>query len=71
VAELNKLLPALGQRYDMTVIMTALGEHVGSALKALMRKKVCDARQAQQLIKNIESAAFLGKPAQPKTQKSR
>jgi hypothetical protein len=70
VEDINKLLPELGRRYDMTVVMSALAEHLGSALKVLMLRKVCDARQAQQVIKNIESSAFLRKPAQPETEAS-
>ncbi|HEY0341643.1 MAG TPA: hypothetical protein VGC34_12610 [Steroidobacteraceae bacterium] len=68
VEDINKLLPGLSRRYDLTVIMTALAEHVGSALKVLMHKQVCDARQAQRVIRNIESSAFLRKPAQTKTE---
>ena len=68
VEDINKLLVKLGGRYDMTVIMSALTEHLGSALKVLMLRKICDARRAQQLIKNIESSAFLRKPAQPETE---
>jgi hypothetical protein len=68
VEDINKLLPGLGRRYDMTVILSALAEHVGSALKALMLRKVCDARQARQVIKNIESAAFQPRAAQLKTE---
>jgi hypothetical protein len=68
VEDINKLLAKLGRRYDMTVIMSALTEHLGSALKVLMLRKICDARRAQQLITNIESSAFLGKPAQPETE---
>jgi hypothetical protein len=62
VEDINKLLPGLGQRYDSTVIMGALAEHVGSALKVLMLRKVCNARQAQQVIRNLESSAFRKKP---------
>ncbi|MDB6011982.1 MAG: hypothetical protein JWL65_4232 [Gammaproteobacteria bacterium] len=68
VEDINKLLAKLGGRYDMTVIMSALTEHLGSALKVLMLRKICDARRAQQLIKNIESSAFLRKPGQPETE---
>lgn len=68
VEDINKLLANLGQRYDMTVIMSALTEHLGSALKVLMLRKICDARRAQQLIKNIERSAFLDEPAQPETE---
>jgi inhibitor of KinA sporulation pathway (predicted exonuclease) len=70
VEDINKLLPGLSRRYDLTVIMTALAEHVGSALKVLMHKQVCDARQAQRVIKNIESSAFLRKPTPPKAEGS-
>ena len=68
VADINKLLPGLGRRYDMTVVMGALAEHLGSALKVLLLKKVCDARQVHQVIKNIESSAFPQKSAQPKAE---
>ena len=68
VEDINKLLARLGRRYDMTVIMSALTEHLGSALKVLMLRKICDARRAQRVIENIERSAFLGKPAQPETE---
>ena len=70
VEDINKLLPGLGRRYELTVILSALAEHVGSALKVLMQKKVCNAQQAQQVIKNIESSAFLAKAEQQKAQGS-
>jgi hypothetical protein len=66
VEDINKLLPALSRRYDTTVIIGALAEQVGSALKVLMQKKVCNARQALQVIDSIESSAFRDKPAKPK-----
>jgi hypothetical protein len=65
VEDINKLLPRLGRRYDMTVIMSALAEHVGSALKVLLLKEVCDAQQVRQVLKNIETSAFLKQSAQP------
>jgi hypothetical protein len=68
VEDMNKLLAELARRYDMTVVVSALCEHLGSALQVLMLRKICDARRAQQLIKNIESSALLGKPAQPETE---
>ena len=68
VEDINKLLAKLGRRYDMTVIMGALTEHLGTALKVLILRKICDAQRAQQLIKNIESSALLGKPAEPETE---
>lgn len=68
VDDINKLLPGLGHRYDMTVIMGALAEHLGSALKVLLLKKVCDAQQVHRVIKNIESSAFPQTAAQPTAQ---
>ena len=51
VADINELLPPLGRRYDMTVIISALAEHVGSALKVLMLRNICDVRQVRQVIR--------------------
>jgi hypothetical protein len=66
VQDINKLLPELSRRYDMVVIISALAEHMGSALQILQRRKVCDARQARLVIKHIEGTAFLRKNAQRK-----
>jgi hypothetical protein len=62
VADIADLLPPLGKRYDMTVIISALAEHVGSALKVLMLRNICDTRQVRQIIKNIEISAFVSQP---------
>lgn len=70
VADINELLPPLGRRYDMTVIISALAEHVGSALKVLMLRNICDVRQVRQVIKNIEQSAFAPKAAQSEAQES-
>jgi hypothetical protein len=64
VRDINKLLPGLSRRYDMVVIISALAEHMGSALRILIRRKVCDVRQAQLIIQHIEGTAFLGEKAQ-------
>jgi hypothetical protein len=56
--DLDALLPDLASRYDRTVIVSAMAEHVGSALLALRRKKLCDDRQAEQAIQHLERAAF-------------
>ena len=70
VADINELLPHLGRRYDMTVIISALAEHVGSALKVLMLRNICDVRQVRQVIKNIEQSAFAPKTTQTDIQES-
>jgi hypothetical protein len=56
--DLDALLPDLASRYDQTVIVCAMAEHVGSALLALRRKKLCDDRQAELAIQHLERAAF-------------
>ena len=68
VADINELLPPLGRRYDMTVIISALAEHVGSALKVLLMKKICDAQQVRKVLDNIETSTFLRKSAQAKAE---
>jgi hypothetical protein len=68
VEDINKLLPRLGRRYDMTVVMSALAEHVGSALKALLMRKVCDAQQVRKVLDNIETSTFLRKSTQAKAE---
>jgi hypothetical protein len=56
--DLDALLPELFSRYDQTVIVSAMAEHVGSALLALRRKNLCDDRQAELAIRHLERAAF-------------
>ena len=56
--DLNRLMPELSLRYDTDVIMAAMAEHVGTAIWAMRRKKVCDTRQAHTAIQHLEFAAF-------------
>jgi hypothetical protein len=58
VEDLNELLPGLSLRYDTDVIIGAMAEHVGAAIWALRRKKLCDTRQANLAIQHLEFAAF-------------
>ncbi len=59
VQDINKMLPQMNRRYDTMVIVTALAEHVGSALRLLVQREVCDPQQARQVIRHIEGTAFL------------
>jgi hypothetical protein len=68
VADIGELLPPLGLRYDMKVIISALAEHVGTALKVLMLRNVCDGRQVGRIIQNIEQSAFAPNSTQPEAQ---
>jgi len=64
--DLNGLLPGLSLRYDMPVILSAMAEHVGSAIWALRHRKLCDTRQANLAIQHLELAAFPGEsPPKP------
>jgi hypothetical protein len=63
IEDISELLGGLRRRYEMTVIIGAMAEHVGAALQVLMRKNVCDVRQVGQVIKQIETSAFLPKTA--------
>jgi hypothetical protein len=56
--DLDALLPELMQRYDATTVITALAQHVGSALQIMRSKKLCDDRQAGLIIARIENSAF-------------
>lgn len=70
VQDINEMLPGLSRRYDMTVIIAGLAEHVGAALQVLIRKNICDVRQAGRVIEQIEGSAFVRKGAQPRSQGS-
>lgn len=65
VEDINRLLPDLNQRYQALVIVSALGEHVGSALQLLMRRKMCDANQARLVLDRIQGTAFLREQVRP------
>jgi hypothetical protein len=71
VQDINDMLPGLSRRYDMTVIIGGLAEHVGAALQVLIRKNICDVRQAGLVIEQIEGSALLRKGAQPRVKGSR
>jgi hypothetical protein len=59
VEDIGALLPGLSHRYELPVIIDAMAEHVGSAVQVLLRKNLCDARQAGLIIKQLEGAAFM------------
>jgi hypothetical protein len=60
VADLNtKVLPGLTRRYDSLVVVSALAEHVGSALGILVRNKVFEPEEARAVIERIRATAFL------------
>jgi hypothetical protein len=68
VEDINALLPGLSHRYEMPVIIDAMAEHVGSAVWVLLRKKLCDTRQAALIIKQLEGTAFMMAPEEAKAE---
>src|SRR5690242_1813097 len=61
VEDVSLLLPALAERYDVLVVISALADHVGTAVQILVKRQVCDTRQARLLIKRIEDIALVRK----------
>jgi inhibitor of KinA sporulation pathway (predicted exonuclease) len=59
VDDMSRILPALRRRYDTLVVVSAMAEHVGAALRVLLHRQICDARDARRLISRIENAALL------------
>jgi hypothetical protein len=58
VDELNAVLPRLASRYEDLVIVAALAEHVGGALRIFMRAGICNPQQARRVLAHLEEAAF-------------
>src|SRR5262245_924163 len=58
VDELNALLPRLATRFEDLVIVAALAEHVGGALRIFMHADICSPEQARRVLAHIESTAF-------------
>jgi hypothetical protein len=58
VEEINAMLPRLAARYPDLVMLTAIAEHVGGALRLFVRSETCTSEQARQIIKHMEQVAF-------------
>jgi hypothetical protein len=58
VDDLNSVLPALAMRYEEMVLVAALAEHVGGALRIFMRAGLCNAEQARRVLRHLEDTAF-------------
>jgi len=55
---IDALVLGLAERYDLVVILSALAEHTGAGLLALMRHRAGGALQALRLIHRMENNAF-------------
>lgn len=58
--DINTVLPRLAARYQDLVIVAALAEHVGDALRVFMQNGVCNPTQARRVLKHLEDIAFSG-----------
>jgi aminoglycoside phosphotransferase (APT) family kinase protein len=58
VDDLNSVLPRLAARYEDLVIVAAMAEHVGGALRIFMQAGICNALQARRVLAHLEETAF-------------
>jgi hypothetical protein len=60
--ELGRRLPALIRRYRRMVVVGAMAEHLGQALRTLLRRQICDASAVRRLLGRVESRALRRQP---------
>jgi hypothetical protein len=58
VDDLNAVLPRLASRYEDLVIIAALAEHVGGALRIFMHAGICSPEQARRVLEHVRDTAF-------------
>ena len=58
VDDLNTILPRLAARYEDLVIIAALAEHVGGALRIFIQAGICSPEQARRVLAHVEDTAF-------------
>lgn len=58
VDELNTALRGLAAGYEDLVIIAALAEHVGGALRIFMDNGICNSQQARRVLKHLDDTAF-------------
>jgi hypothetical protein len=58
VDDLNAILPRLAARYEDLVIIAALAEHVGGALRIFIQAGICSREQARRVLVHVEDTAF-------------
>jgi hypothetical protein len=58
VDDLNAVLPRLAARYEDLVIIAALAEHVGGALRIFMHAGICSPEQARRVLAHVQDTAF-------------
>ncbi|HEU4626798.1 MAG TPA: hypothetical protein VFS52_18695 [Steroidobacteraceae bacterium] len=71
VDDLNAVLPRLAARYQDLVIVAALAEHVGGALRVFMHAGICTPDQARRVLDHVHETAFAlgrGEPLPDSTQ---
>ena len=58
VNDIADLIPRLTRRYDARVVVNAFAEHTSLALRNLVERGVCDAAQAQAVLRHVEQTAM-------------
>jgi hypothetical protein len=56
--ELRRRLPPLTRRYRRMIVVNAMAEHLGQALRTLLRRQICDASAVRRLLARIETRAL-------------
>lgn len=62
VDDLNAVLPRLATRYEDLVIIAALAEHVGGALRIFTQAGICSREQARRVLEHVADIAFVDEP---------
>jgi ribose 1,5-bisphosphokinase PhnN len=62
VNDIADVIPRLTRRYDARVVVNAFASHTSLALRSLVERGVCDAAQAQAVLRHVEQTV-LGKTA--------
>jgi hypothetical protein len=65
VEDLNAVLPGFVARYDELVLVAALAEHVGGALRIFLRAGLCSEAQARRVLRHLEETAFTAQSMEP------
>jgi hypothetical protein len=62
IEDLNKVLPGLALKYCELVVVAALAEHVGGALRIFLQKGICGQEQAQRVLQHMKHTALAPDP---------
>jgi hypothetical protein len=70
VNDIADVIPRLTRRYDARVVVNAFAVHTSLALRNLVERGVCDAAQAQAVLRHVEQTALGESPFRDETDAS-